>query len=335
MKRSYSVMLLLLVIGVSGLYGCSKNDNVEKRVSQIDIKDNLVIDIKDGEEKYRYLDKGKFIEANLEGEGNLLAYNDKADISIFTNYNDSEKYLNIISKKGKQEVLLKDRLDFVYLSKDGSYTFYKTCNKDNIVRYNLINNKTQESSVLPEDILISGDLIKFIDDKTLVLYGSDIENKVSGVFIYDIENGTYKLINEIMGKFMSSLEVISDSKILMIEVNQEGSDVYVLDIETNEINNISSNFNYVEDAILYKNKVFISALENSDLNLYFIDLDTNEFKRLTFDFPKSLGRKSRLLADDRKIYFSDITGKVYYYDVEEDSTNLLENQNGIYMILDK
>lgn len=328
-------MMLLLALAVSNLYGCSKNEDIEKQTDKIDIKDNLVIDIKSGKEVYRYLDKGKFIDANLEGDGNLLAYNDKADISIFTNYIDSQKYLNIISKKGKQEILMKDRLDFVCLSKEGTYTLYKTCSEDNTVKYNIIDNMTQKISILPDNILISGDLIKFIDDKTLVLYGSDIENRSSGVFLYDIEAGTYKLVQEIIGKFMSSLEVISDSKVLMIEVNEDGSDVYVLDIKTNEMNNISSNFNYVEDAILYENKVFISAFENGDINLYSIDLGSNDFKRLTFNFPKSLGRESKLLADDRKIYFSDITGKVYFYDIEKDSTNLLENQNGVYMIMDK
>lgn len=328
-------MMLLLALAVSNLYGCSKNEDIEKQTDKIDIKDNLVIDIKSGKEVYRYLDKGKFIDANLEGDGNLLAYNDKADISIFTNYIDSQKYLNIISKKGKQEILMKDRLDFVCLSKEGTYTLYKTCSEDNTVKYNIIDNMTQKISILPDNILISGDLIKFIDDKTLVLYGSDIENRSSGIFLYDIEAGTYKLVQEIIGKFMSSLEVISDSKVLMIEVNEDGSDVYILDIKTNEMNNISSNFNYVEDAILYENKVFISAFENGDINLYSIDLGSNDFKRLTFNFPKSLGRESKLLADDRKIYFSDITGKVYFYDIEKDSTNLLENQNGVYMIMDK
>ncbi|MGL4655364.1 MAG: hypothetical protein ACRCWM_05735 [Sarcina sp.] len=335
MKRGYKLMVILLTLGVSTLYGCSKSNDIEKETNKIDIKDNLVIDFKEGKEEYRYLNKGKFEEANLDIDGSLLAYNDKADISIFTNYIEAKKYLNIIFEDGKLEIPLEGRLDFVYISKDGSYTLYKTCSEDNIVLYNLIDNTTKKNITLAENVLISGNLIKFIDDKKLVLYGVDIDKKISGLFIYDIEKGSYELINEIKGRFMSSLEVISEDKVLMIEVNEESSDVYILDVKTKEMNNISSKFEYVEDAILYENKVYISAFENDDLNLYSIDLDRDILKRLTFDFPKSLGRESRLLADDGKIYFSDINGKVYFYDTKEDTVNLIENQNGVYMIVDK
>ncbi|MGL5066993.1 MAG: hypothetical protein ACRC6T_04080 [Sarcina sp.] len=328
-------MLVFLSFGITGLYGCSKSEVEEVKKEKIDIQDNLVIDINNGEEKYKYLNDGKFTNANIEGQGNLMAYNDKEDIAIFLERTDDSKVLNIILADDSMDVKIDGNLEFVQVSENGSYTLYKTCSSDNIVKYNLLNNKTKEITLLSEEVLISGNLIKFIDDDTLILYGVDIDAKKNGIFTYDISTKEYKLVNEIVGKFISSIEVISDNKILMIEVNEGGSDVYILDIVTKDIEHMTSKFEYVEDAILCGNKVFINALENGGLNLYSIDLESKGLRRLTFDFPKSLGRESRLLAENGKVYFSDINGKVYYYDVTEDTTNLMKNQNGMYMIVDK
>jgi hypothetical protein len=329
-------MGILISLGAISLYGCSKKEVEEKKtINKIDILDNLVIDIKDGSEIYGYLNDGRFEKTDISAKGNLRAYNDKLDIMAFLEQKEEENYLNIIFADDSMNIKIDGNLDFVYISENGEYTLYKTSDRNNIIKLNLVDNKTKKTVVLPEDILVSGELIKFIGNDTIILYGVDINNNKYGVFTYDIKSGKYTLVKEMVGMYMSSIEAISESKVFMIEVSESSSQVYILDILTKDMQLISSEFSYVEDAILYEDKVYINALENGDLNLYSIDLESTKLKRLTFDFPKSLGRESRLLAENGRVYFSDINGKVYYYDIKEDTTNLIKNQDGMYMIVDK
>ncbi|MGL4741943.1 MAG: hypothetical protein ACRC41_14290 [Sarcina sp.] len=338
MKRNFKLIGMLIFVCIFSLAGCTKreNDNV---LENIDVLENLVIDRNaDGTEDYKYFNNGKLEKVNFKNnKGNLRAYNEKSDTLIFLEYDDDGFYrLKIRTKNKEKSITIDGILNFVTISSDGNYTFYSTLNADNIPVFHILNNNSFESEILKQDnILISGDLISFNNKGNLIFYGINIDKKEAGVFEYDIKLKTYSLVTKIEQGIVTALEILEGNKILLFKSLDEQN--YIEIISNNNLENkvIKCDFKHIENAILVNEDIYFSAFENDKLNLYKYDNIKNNIKRLTFTFPYSLGRESRLLEWNNRIYFVDVKGEIYYYDIASESTVLGDFSKGEYIFLDK
>lgn len=334
MKKGYKLIICLSVVLVLG-YGCTKNDIKDEKVGKIDILDNVIVDINDNKESYKYLKNGEISVAQFEGQGSLKAYSSKNDVAVFVEQGIDYKNINIIRDSSTKSLEVKGNINLLKFSDNGEFILCKIDNENSKTNYKIINTKDLKSYNMDSDIFVSGNVIEFLDDENIIFYGVDISKKISGIFKYNINTEKYSLVREIEGTFVNYIDVVSNQEVVISMSNGDSKCLVLLNVNENIIRTVDNGFEFIEDAVLYDNKVYMSALANNKINLYSVDFSNNKIKRLTYDFPKSLGRDSRLIAEDDKIYFSSIEGKIYFYDIENDSTSILKNQNGIYMILDK
>ena len=334
MKKNYKTVLLGISFSMMFFYGCGKKPIEEVSLEKVDIIDNLIIDMENDKEIYKYIDKGALVSLNLDSLGKLRTYSEKADVAVFLEYSDDGKKINIRSNDEIKSFFVAGDISFINISSDGDYIFLKTT-IDNISEYKIVDRHNLSSTNISDNIAISGDLIRVLDNDNLIFYGVDIDNNDCGIFSYNIKDRSYKLLKEVKGKFVNYIDVLSDSKILIGQVIDGQNKIVLLDLNTLEEEILCDGFENIDTSAIYEDDIYMSAFENGNYNLYRVDISSKSIKRLTYGFPKSLGRESGFVIEENKIYFSGITGKLYFYDIESESINILENQIGINMIVDK
>ncbi|WP_297435007.1 hypothetical protein [uncultured Clostridium sp.] len=334
MKKNYKTVLLGISFSMMFFYGCGKKPIEEVSLEKVDIVDNLIIDMENDKEIYKYIDKGNLVSLNLEAHGKLRAYSEKADVAVFLEYSENGKKINIRSNDEIKSFFVSGDISFINISSDGDYIFLKTTT-DNISEYKIVDRHNLSSVNISDNIAISGDLIRFLDNDNLIFYGVYMDNNDCGIFSYNIKDRSYKLLKEIKEKFVNYIDVLSDSEILIGQVIDGQNKIALLDLNTLEEEILCDGFENIDTSVIYEGDIYMSAFENGNYNLYRVDINSKSIKRLTYGFPKSLGRESGFVIEENKIYFSDITGKLYFYDIKSESTNILENQIGMNMIVDK
>ena len=334
MKKNYKTVLLGISFSMMFFYGCGKKPIEEVSLEKVDIVDNLIIDMENDKEIYKYIDKGNLVSLNLEAHGKLRAYSEKADVAVFLEYSENGKKINIRSNDEIKSFFVSGDISFINISSDGDYIFLKTTT-DNISEYKIVDRHNLSSVNISDNIAISGDLIRFLDNDNLIFYGVDMDNNDCGIFSYNIKDRSYKLLKEIKEKFVNYIDVLSDSEILIGQVIDGQNKIALLDLNTLEEEILCDGFENIDTSVIYEGDIYMSAFENGNYNLYRVDINSKSIKRLTYGFPKSLGRESGFVIEENKIYFSDITGKLYFYDIKSESINILENQIGMNMIVDK
>lgn len=334
MKKNKKMIVAILSLSVISMYGCDKNSEKDK-INDIDVPTNLILDIKDEDIEYKTLKNGRISDFEINDEGMLMSYNGEQDVLVFSSQQNEKNVLKIVVDGKEKTVDINGYLETVYISSDGRHTLYKTNSTGTVIEYFIMDNKTLKSTKLSENILVSGNMIKFLNNNELIFYGVDIEKKESGIFTYSINSGEYKLKKKIVGSVISYIDVLDENSILYSESIDQRQKLCVLNLDDLKLNEITDRFERVEDSIICDNKIYVSAQENYKLNLYEIDIDTNKVKRLTFDFPESLALESKLLVQEKNIYFSDINGDLYNYSINEKSINMVEKDKGEYLIMNK
>ncbi|MGL5823208.1 MAG: hypothetical protein ACRCYE_16505 [Sarcina sp.] len=338
MKKNFNLIGMLIFFCIFSLVGCTRKESNEV-LEDIDVVSNLIIDRNnDGTEEYKYFKDGTLERFKFENyKGNLRAYNEKSDILVFLSYEDDGYYKLKIRNKNREKVITIDGvLNFIKISDNGNYIFYSTLNDDNIPIFHIFDNTSFENEVFEQNnILVSGNLISFNSSDNIVFYGIDIDKKQAGIFEYDIKNRIYKLVSKVERGIGTHLEILENNKILILKSVEEKNYIELIDVNEDKNESIKTEVTYIEDAIVINDDIYFSAVENEKMNLYKFDNNEKIIKRLTFTFPYSLGRDSRLLEWNDRIYFVDIKGQIYYYDIASKTTILGDFEEGEYIILDK
>lgn len=334
MKKGYKLLAGLFATAII-FSACTRTDIEEEKLGKIDVFDNLVVDIKDDKEIYSYISKDGIEKGQLESNGIVKTYSEKNDVVIFLEYHNDGKRINIRTKDDLKYIKIDDFISLLKLSSDGKYMFLKEQKDEIISEYSIIDTQTLEKIVLDDEIFISGKIVDFLDEKQIVFYGVDSEKKISGLFTYNILTKKYELLREVDGRFVNYIKVLDSENIFLSAADDDEKYLGILNIKSGKINYVNADFKYIQDAVLEKDKVYFSGVENENMNLYMMDIKNKIVKRLTFDFPKNLGLDSYLINEEGKIYFSDVDGRLYFYDTEKNTTNILKKQDGIYMIVDK
>ncbi|MGL4991339.1 MAG: hypothetical protein ACRC57_09335 [Sarcina sp.] len=333
MKNRYKLILGMMLLSI-GVYGCTLSNVNDEKINNIDIAENLIADIKNNEESYFYLKDGILEESPLTASGSIRGYSTVGDITIFLEYYDNGKRINIKKNENLKSLNIDGTISTIKLSLDGENILLITKNENFIPTYRIINTHTLEETYLEEEIFISGDIINFLSNDELVFYGVDANKKLSGIFKYNLKEKEYELLREIKDNFVSYMKVLDENKIFISLTKEEENKIGLLDINQNSIIEMESEFEAIENVVLFEDKIYLSAKYNGNISLYCSDLKKRVTKRLTYDFPKQLARNSSFIIEDNKIYFSDENGILYFYDFEKDTTNILNN-NRSYMIVDK
>lgn len=337
MKKSFFLggFLAFCIILLSNI-SFDKKGNGEKL--ELNWQENLLVRIDENEINYESIVEGEIKDVKLSKKGTLKTYNISKNIYLFFNEIAERKYLDIYINDQLTSIEIAKELENVEISPKGEYILFKV--KDN-TDYEIFDVKTKERTVLKEDVFHSGNLIKFLEDGRIVFYGVRTEDKVSGIFSYDIEKKSYSLIKEVTG-FVNYIEVLKDYEIIFLKTNLLGeTELIKLNVKTKVSEKLSIDIENIYDGEYLDGKFyFLGNRFKSNVAIYSCDLGTKDINRVTFDFPENINLKAGIEVIDGEIYFDGYKenlaeGNIYRFNPKDKSVNLVSGKKGEYLILER
>ncbi|MBS5938930.1 hypothetical protein [Clostridium sp.] len=268
--------------------------------------------------KYELVDTDYIITSYDEESGTFIL-NDKGEIK-----------LNSLSKEYSVEV--GEAIVSPKVSLKGKYLSYFV--KDGYLDLKIKDIESNTYVDFNSDVIISGDLIDWINEDTLVYYGID-NNKNNGVFTYNIPEKKENLLFKLDIGYVEYLEVIEENLIIVQEKDNKERFLKVIN-NKGEIVETIDKIVEVSDVEVTKDGMYIlGRIENNNYSLY--KYGEGSMKRLVYDFPKLINLEKGLSKDkDGNIIFvggDDKNTEKLYISVDG-AISQLEASEGKYHFID-
>lgn len=301
-------------------------------------QENIIIKVDEDGVKHSTITDEEVIELNIEEKGILKTYNVSENIFVFLRNNESKFNLDVyIGKKLLTTLNLSGDLEDVKISPTGDYIVFKSKNY-NYEIFDIRNNKREQ---LKDDVLPSGNMIKFLEDGRLVIYGTREKDKKDAIFVYNPEEKNYELIREING-VVKYMDVLRDYEVLILKENSKGNKKLMkINVESKNIEELTNKIEVIDNGRYLDNKYyFLGRKKNSEESIYSYDLGNKRLNRLTFNFPKNINVKAGMEIINREIYFEGYDkeiekGYIYKVNPKDNSVSIVEGTEGYYIIAER
>lgn len=321
-KIAFLIKILLLITML--LYGCNnevvEEDNGVK--DKIELSNGAMIIENLGEYSVYNVSEDKYEDANINKI--ILFYNLMSKNFIYSendkykvNYNDNEIIIgeskNIVSPK---------------LSKNGEYISYFL--REPYLELKIKDLSNNSEIKIESKVSISGDLLDWIDEKTIVYYGVD-DNKNNGIFLYDIDKNEERLLYKFDLGYVEFLKAL-DNGVIFLQSREGKEKLFKIVDKEGEVKEIIKGILDVSDVELTSEGIFIlGRLEDNTYSLY--KYSEGKAKRLIYDFPKLINLEKGIAKDkDEDIIFiggeESKTEKVYKY--KDDTVTTISVDEGNY-----
>lgn len=327
MKKKLLILLLVGMIGVLG--GCSFVEDKQDIIIEEDrlsLNKGTIVEDSYGkfnfynlkDEKYELLEVGDIIsEFNLKS-GNYIFSKD--NIYMVNYYGEEIKIddLKVTSPK---------------LSRNGEYLLYFV--NEGYFELRVKNLKNNENIVFSSDVGISGELVDWISEDTLIYYGID-NNKNNGLFTFNVNTLEEKFLYNLDMGYIEYLNVL-DNDIAFIQENGNKNKSLKLISLNGEIQEILDGISEIKDVEKTEDGIYIlGKISGNNYSLY--KYSDGKFKRLIFDFPKLVNLDKGLSKDEKgNILFmghdSDYDQNNIYIAVDE-SISLLNSKSSDYYFIE-
>lgn len=317
-----SLFLALIIIMV----GCKKEEIIVEEINSLELFNGAIAvensneysiynKINDNYEKVNT----NYLISSYNLNNNSFIFNDDGKMKV--NYNgkeiDIEEDKNIISPK---------------LSIMGEYLLYFI--KDEYLQLKIKNLAKDEDIDFNSNVMISGDLVEWLSEDSLIYYGID-NNKNNGIFIYDFIEEKERLLYKLDNGFLEYMRVF-DNLIIFTQSNfSKEKSIKIISKSgeiIEEINGVKdvNDIEYTEDGLF-----ILGKFKDNNYSIYQYK-DAN-LKRLVYDFPKIINLEKGLSIDkDGNILFvgnNEINKeKIYMYSNE--SIVSLDAIEGNYFFID-
>lgn len=338
-KRLTNIAIVGLCLTV--LVGCKKPIPQENKV-KLDIPSNIVARAEENGIAYYTIDNISLKKLDLDVPGEMRGFNDEKNTIVYTSFNNSSYSTTLSITNGIEEKSLEINgfVENLLVNPSGTKLFYKVVEKNEDIKYESLDISTLDIKVLEEDLIISGDIIDFIDENHIVVYGVDINDKKSGIYNVDITTGGFELINQISNAFIDYVKIIDNNRILFIQSSlDDGKKTFIYKIDDGQLNLVTDKIKRVSE-ICFNNEVlyFTGELIDSRFSLYALDLKTQELKRLVYDFPSGVSENSNLFFQDDKVFFvgydnDEYNSNIYFHDIISKSTRVFDEKDSEYKII--
>lgn len=322
-KRKIFSFIVVIIFIVSIFYGCN---NKEENTVKIDLNSGAMAVERSGQ--YYIYNNNNGIYEKLDVDYVITSFDSQSGNYIFNN-NDEFK-VNYLGK----EILI-DKDDNIYstkLSKGGKYLSYFVKNGYlNLKVKDLMNNTNIN---INSNVYISGELIDWLNEDTLVYYGID-NNKINGLFTYNVSRNTEELLYKLDSGYIEFLKVLDNGLVFLQE--KEAKQKYLKFINENgEVSNSIENIIESNDVEATSKGVFIlGKLENNNYSLY--EFKNGKTKRLVYDFPKNIKLEKGLSKDsDGNILFigEDDSGNEQIFVCNDGTISLIDTEDGKHYFID-
>lgn len=268
----------------------SCESNVEEKIQGIKLDTGAVIQNDSGELSnfnllegtYSKVDNNKVVGVYNSESGNYVFIKDG---EYFYHYNGVEKKLDGLHESATN----------LKLSKNGSYLSYFT-KENGILELKLKSLNDNSEIQFDSNVCISSTFMDWIDDENIVYYGISDE-KVNGIFIYNVkekkEKLFYKLDNGII-QYLKAMnegvvciqETVNNERILRM-IYRDGSGSTIISEEVTHIKDIEK---------IGDDYFFIGKIAGETESIY--KISNGKIKRLVFDFPAFIDIDKGLSKDE-------------------------------------
>lgn len=340
-KRLTNIAIVGLCLTV--LVGCKKPIPQEEKV-ELNIPSNIVVRAEENGVAYYTIENTTLRKVDLNVPGEVRGFNEEENIVIYSSFDTANYSTTLTITDGVEEKSLNvdGFVENLLVNPSGTKLFYKVVGKNEAVRYESLTIVSLDTKVLEEDLIISGDIIEFMDDEHVVVYGVDINDKKSGLYNLNITDGDFKLINQISNAFIDYVKVIDDNRILFIQSSlEQGRKTYIYKIDDGDLKLVTDKIKRVGEVCFYDEVLYFTGeLEDSRFSLYSLNLNSKEVKRLVYDFPRVVTENSKLIFNDNKVFFvgyqnDEYNANIYIYDIVSKSTRVLDEKDSEYRIINE
>lgn len=349
MKNRVVVLIIAIIFPVIILNGCSNNQNKQpennSNKNSIKIDDAIFVEEK-GEGLYELFSLSKGKVHSLEKIENLVdfKYDTFSQVKlqlIFLGKGDNliKNKLVVDTPNGKNSIEdLYSIIDFK-LSPHGKYIAYRGYKKDDMESIDDLKFYDLErgSSIsITSKVVISGNIYEFKDENTLIYYGVNPNDRIQGIYEYNIKDKKERVVYEVKNEYLTYLSYIKKDLCLVTQDDFNESKLSLIDLNTKANTTISSGIEKIFDSHVIEDRVyFIGKFKNEELGVY--KYKDGVLKRLTYGFPNVVYEKSYLSSDkDGNLYFIGYEDHEDIRDIysikEDDSVNLISNRSAKYLI---
>lgn len=311
MKNKLLVLLLTCFIVI--LSGCSlvseKNETKEEK-ERITLNKGSIVEDNYGSFTFYNLKEGKYEVSEMEDTP--AEFNTKSGNYILNREN---KYF--VNYKGKEIDI--DHLKVINpsLSLNGEYLSYFT--NEGYFELKIKDLKKEENIEFKSDVAISGELVGWISDNTLIYYGID-SDKNNGLFTFNVETKEEKFLYSLEMGYIEYLKVLEDEIAFIQERGDRNKSLKLITLD-GEVQEILEGVSEVKDVAKTDNGIYLlGKVSGNNYSIY--KYSDNKFKRLIFDFPKLVNLDKGLSKDEN--------GNLLFMGHDTDY-----NLNNIYMIEDE
>ncbi|MPQ44635.1 hypothetical protein [Clostridium tarantellae] len=342
MKKCLGISLIVLSFLIFFLIGCKNSLTDKNKINEIkSLPNNLVLQFKNNTLTYESVHNGKLTNVDIGIEGEIRAFNKEKNFLIYTKVENFQTQLNIVKNNTELNYNIDGSVEKIWVNNSCEKVFYKINHNNEFIDYFIIDLNKKENKKLNEDIIISGDIVDFLDNNNLILYGVNSKEKISGIYIYNLESESYSLMEQVTKAFIDYIKVLDENKILYGKSFFDNKkECYIYNINTKTSKQISSNIKIIKNILFIDNKVYFigEGNESSKVTLYCLDINSEILKRLIFDFPRNVDKNSKLLYENGQIIFTGYTDSqdkagVYSYNLKNKSIKLISDVDGKYIII--
>lgn len=325
-KSKYPILMSIIFIGVNLMFsGC---------------KDKVI------EEHGILLNKGAYVN---EQSGKYTIYNPEEDDTfkvidtneVIISYNSTySTYVYVenddyyIKHDNEVRKIDEDKIYHHKISPKGEYLFYFINSK--YLTPMIKDLKDGKTYPLGNNAIISGAFIDWIDENKLAYYGVDNENRIAGIYTYDLVTLKEELIYKIDLGYIQFLKSMGNGVFFLQETYGDEAILKCIN-SLGEVEEICSGIEEINDIEVTEDGVFVlGRIKNNTYSLY--GIKGGIANRLVYDFPSIININKGIIATmDGDILF--IGGKnnineQYIYKYSEGNVSIVTKESGEYNFID-
>jgi len=323
-KRRKRVFLSSLILLCSiGLFGCS---NDEEEIKKVKIDNGAIAIENSGDYSIYNLADEKY--EKVETDYIITSYDSKSENFIYSE--DGKFKVNYLGKE--KDIEDSKNITSPKLSIGGDYLSYFV--REDYLNLKIKNLKEDKDIDFKSNVAISGELIDWLNEDTLVYYGID-DSRNNGIFIYNISENKEKLLYKLDLGYIEYLKVIDDGIVFVQEKEEKQRTLKFID-ENGNITESIDNIIDISDVEVSEDDIYIlGRIENNNYSLY--KYNNGSVKRLVYDFPKIINLEKGLSKDSSgNILFigGDDTRIEKLYKCEDGAISTLDVDTGTYNFID-
>ena len=282
---------------------CGKKDESLEKVEGIKVNIGSVTKFESNTFSNYNLNDDKYIK--IDNNDTIGLYDFKSDNYIFSR---DSKYFSFYNGIEKELTNLNKSDINMMLSPGGKYLSFFSQDDDGIYIPKVISTSTGEKVKFESKVGFSWRDMIWLDEKTLIYYGVS-DDRINGIFTYNIENGEEKLFYKLDGG-VQFMKIVNEDVVFLQETIENKKILKEINISTNEVKEISRDIIEINDIIKQDDDYyFLGKTKNSVYSLY--KLENGKIKRLVYDFPISINVEKGLGVD--------IEGNVLFIGLEKNN----------------